>query len=83
VPPGRKLRGRGLLPGQSQSLPGIRELGRHAHPRYFVPGSVLGSIINDPVVTSKADRLRFESFSGCCGRTRHMACEFMFMNYYS
>jgi len=38
-----------------------------ARARYFVPNSVLAPIINDPVVTSNVDRLRFESFSGCCG----------------
>jgi len=36
-----------------------------------------------PVVTSNADRLRFESFSGCCGVHATWLVEFMFMNYNS
>ena len=35
--------------------------------RYYTPASVIAAILADPVVTSHADRLRFESFSGCCG----------------
>ena len=35
--------------------------------RYYTPASVVAAILADPVVTSCADRLRFESFSGCCG----------------
>jgi hypothetical protein len=34
---------------------------------YHAPGSVIAKAIRDPVVTSNEDRLRFESFSGCCG----------------
>jgi SWIM zinc finger len=37
-----------------------------ARSRYFVPGNVV-AILRDPVVTSNEDRLRFESFSSCCG----------------
>jgi hypothetical protein len=35
--------------------------------RYYTPASVIAAILADPVVTSHGDRLRFESFSGCCG----------------
>jgi hypothetical protein len=37
-----------------------------ARSRYFTPGSVV-ALLRDPVVTSSEDRLRFESFSSCCG----------------
>lgn len=37
-----------------------------ARSRYFLPGNVI-AILRDPVVTSSGDRLRFESFSSCCG----------------
>jgi SWIM zinc finger len=37
-----------------------------ARSRYFLPGNVV-AILRDPVVTSNADRLRFEAFSSCCG----------------
>jgi hypothetical protein len=34
--------------------------------RYHVAASTI-QMLRDPVVTSNADRLRFESFSACCG----------------
>jgi hypothetical protein len=37
-----------------------------ARSSYFTPGSII-AMLRDPVVTSHADRLRFESFSSCCG----------------
>ncbi len=37
-----------------------------ARSRYYLPG-VTRQILLDPVVTSNGDRLRFESFSSCCG----------------
>jgi hypothetical protein len=37
-----------------------------ARSRYFMPGNVV-AILRDPVVTSSENRLRFESFSSCCG----------------
>jgi hypothetical protein len=37
-----------------------------ARAQYNIAGSTL-QMLRDPVVTSNADRLRFESFSGCCG----------------
>lgn len=38
-----------------------------ARARYHVAASVIAALVRDPVVTSNADRLRFESFSACCG----------------
>jgi hypothetical protein len=38
-----------------------------ARARYHVAASSIQLLLRDPVVTSNADRLRFESFSGCCG----------------
>jgi hypothetical protein len=37
-----------------------------ARARYHVASASLASVLG-PVVTCNADRLRFESFSGCCG----------------
>jgi hypothetical protein len=38
-----------------------------ARARYYTPASVVAALVRDPVVTSNGDRIRFESFSGCCG----------------
>ena len=38
-----------------------------ARARYYTPASVIAALLADPVVTSHGDRLRFESFSSCCG----------------
>ncbi|HTR91631.1 MAG TPA: SWIM zinc finger family protein [Trebonia sp.] len=38
-----------------------------ARAQYHVAASTIQLLLRDPVVTSNADRLRFESFSGCCG----------------
>ena len=38
-----------------------------ARAQYHVAASTVALLLRDPVVTSNADRLRFESFSGCCG----------------
>jgi hypothetical protein len=46
----------GMLPGSAV-----------ARARYHMPATVIAPIAADPVVTSNGDRLRFESFSGCCG----------------
>jgi hypothetical protein len=44
-------------------------VGHVARTRFFVPASMLARILReaDPVVTSGRERLRFESFSACCG----------------
>jgi len=57
----------GLLTEPAVAAAGMLACAAVARARYFVPGSVLAPIINDPVVTSNVDRLRFESFSSCCG----------------
>lgn len=42
---------------------------RVARTRFYVPPNTLAAVLRaaDPVVTSTADGLRFESFSACCG----------------
>ena len=47
----------------SSRSPGLRGT------RYYVPPGMLAAVLRaaDPVVTSNGDRLRFESFSACCG----------------
>jgi SWIM zinc finger len=57
----------GLLTTPAEAAAGMLACAAVARSRYFIPGSVLAPIISDPVVTSNADCLRFESFSGCCG----------------
>jgi len=57
----------GLLTEPAVAAAGMLACAAVARSRYFIPGSVLAPIINDPVVTSNVDRLRFEAFSGCCG----------------
>jgi hypothetical protein len=38
-----------------------------ARSSYYNPASIIATLVNDPLVTSNGDRLRFESFSSCCG----------------
>jgi hypothetical protein len=38
-----------------------------ARAQYHVAASIIAALVRDPVVTSNTDRLRFESFSACCG----------------
>ncbi|MET9483915.1 SWIM zinc finger family protein [Streptomyces sp. NPDC006638] len=54
----------GLLTSPRAAARGLLAVADVAGARYYqrVPGSSL-----DPVVTGNGDRLRFESFSGCCG----------------
>ena len=42
---------------------------RVARTRFYTPPGMLAAILRvaDPIVTSNGDRLRFESFSACCG----------------
>ncbi len=44
-------------------------MARVARTRFYTPPGMLAAILRaaDPVVTSNGDRLRFESFSACCG----------------
>ena len=48
---------------------GLLAVARVARTRFYVPPGMLAAILRaaDPVVTSNGDRLRFESFSACCG----------------
>jgi hypothetical protein len=58
----------GFLTHPSVAAAGLLTVARVARERYVLTNqlrSALGSI--DPVVTCNGDRLRFESFSGCCG----------------
>lgn len=47
----------------------LRVCARVARTRFYVPPGMLAAVLRaaDPVVTSNGDRLRFESFSACCG----------------
>lgn len=59
----------GFLGHAEQSASALLTVARVARTRFYVPPGMLASILRaaDPVVTSNADRLRFESFSACCG----------------
>jgi hypothetical protein len=56
----------GLLTDPAVAAQGMLACATIARSRYFTPGNVV-AILRDPVVTSSEDRLRFESFSSCCG----------------
>ncbi len=56
----------GFLTDPTVAAAGMLACAAVARARYFTPGSVV-AILRDPVVTSNEDRLRFESFSSCCG----------------
>ncbi len=56
----------GLLADPVPAALGMLACAAVARARYFRPPNVI-AISRDPVVTSNEDRLRFESFSGCCG----------------
>lgn len=57
----------GFLTDPGTAALGMLACAAVARARYFTPPSVIAPILRDPVVTSNSDRLRFESFSGCCG----------------
>lgn len=59
----------GFLGHAEQSATALLAVARVARTRYYVPPGMLAAILRaaDPVVTSNGDRLRFESFSACCG----------------
>jgi hypothetical protein len=61
------VRGRLRAPRRATEL--LLGVGEVARTRYFVPSPMLEKILRlaDPVVTSGRERLRFESFSACCG----------------
>ncbi|UWP86342.1 SWIM zinc finger family protein [Dactylosporangium fulvum] len=54
----------GFLTTPQAAAAGLLAVAEVARTRYFQPVSPASL---DPVVTGSADRLRFESFSGCCG----------------
>lgn len=59
----------GFLGHAEQAAAALLAVARVARTRFFVPPGMLAAILRaaDPVVTSNGDRLRFESFSACCG----------------
>lgn len=59
----------GFLGNAEQAATALLAVARVARTRYYVPPGMLAAILRaaDPVVTSNGDRLRFESFSACCG----------------
>ncbi len=58
---------KGFLTQPAAAAAGMLACAAIARARYYTPMSVTAAILADPVVTSNEDRLRFESFSGCCG----------------
>jgi hypothetical protein len=57
----------GLLTEPAVAAAGMLAVAAVARARYVTSASVVAQLLRDPVVTSNGDRLRFESFSGCCG----------------
>ena len=55
---------RGFLAEPEIAATGLLAVANVARTRYYQPLAAAG---RDPVVTCGGDRLRFESFSGCCG----------------
>ncbi|GAB2567968.1 hypothetical protein Aab01nite_44080 [Paractinoplanes abujensis] len=54
----------GFLASPAATATGLLAVAEVARSRYYRP---LDPVSLDPVVTAGSDRLRFESFSGCCG----------------
>ena len=59
----------GYLRHPEQSAVALLAIAKVARTRFYTPPGMLAAILRaaDPVVTSNGDRLRFESFSACCG----------------
>jgi hypothetical protein len=59
----------GFLVHPEQTAMSLLACARVARTRYYKPPGMVAAILRaaDPVVTSEADTLRFESFSACCG----------------
>jgi len=59
----------GFLGQAEQTATALLAVAKVARTRFYVPPGMLAAILRaaDPVVTSNGDRLRFESFSACCG----------------
>jgi len=58
---------KGFLTQPAPAAAGMLACAAIARARYYTPMRVIMKMVNDPVVTSNDDRLRFEAFSGCCG----------------
>jgi len=59
----------GFLGHPAQAAAALLAVAKVARTRFHFPPGMLARILRaaDPVVTSNGDRLRFESFSACCG----------------
>lgn len=59
----------GFLGHSEQAATALLAVAKVARTRFYVPPGMVAAMIRaaDPVVTSNIDRLRFESFSACCG----------------
>lgn len=59
----------GFLGHPEQAAAALLAVAKVARTRFYQPPAMVAAILAaaDPVVTSNGDRLRFESFSACCG----------------
>lgn len=59
----------GFLAHPEQAAAALLAVAKVARTRFYTPPGMLAAVLRaaDPVVTSNGDRLRFESFSACCG----------------
>ncbi|MFB8008434.1 SWIM zinc finger family protein [Nocardia sp. NPDC056000] len=57
---------RGFVTRPAVAAAGLLAVADVAAARYYDPRRIRSALL-DPVVTANGDRLRFESFSGCCG----------------
>ncbi|MGH3544437.1 MAG: SWIM zinc finger family protein, partial [Mycobacteriales bacterium] len=59
----------GFLGHPEQSAAALLAVAKVARTRFYMPPGMVAATLRaaDPVVTSNRDRLRFESFSACCG----------------
>ncbi len=59
----------GFLGHPEQAAAALLAVAKVARTRFYKPPGMVAAILRaaDPVVTSNRDRLRFESFSACCG----------------
>jgi len=59
----------GFLGHSEQAATALLAVAKVARTRFYTPPGMVAAILRaaDPVVTSNGDRLRFESFSACCG----------------
>ena len=59
----------GFLGHPEQGATALLAVAKVARTRFYTPPGMVAAILRaaDPVVTSNGDRLRFESFSACCG----------------